>query len=69
MTLYHRLSTSRRFELSLFLHIRSLAVILGLLDTKDESTVISRNLGNYSPVIPHIPEEALREPQISVVQC
>lgn len=57
MTLCHRLSTSRRFELSWFLHIQSQAVILGLLDPKDESTVIPRNLGNYSPVIPHIPED------------
>lgn len=57
MTLCHRLSTSRRFELSWFHHIQSQAVILGLLDLKCKSTMILRNLRNYSPVIPHIPED------------
>ena len=57
MTLCHRVSTSKRFELSWFLHIQSQAVVLGLLDPKDESIVILRNLGNYSLVIPHMPED------------
>lgn len=45
------------FRIIWFLHIQSEAVILGMLDPKDESTVILRNLRNYSPVIPHIPED------------